>query len=96
VRQWLDTLDVRPLDYVKKRRQGVALGPNEINLALAEARGVEAVLQKAARQARDRAELCGAIMDASVDSARLVDEVRNHPEPTVLMLKVDDEAETDS
>jgi hypothetical protein len=93
VRQWLDTLDVRPLDYVKKRRDGVALGPNEINIALAEARGVEEVLRKAALQARDRAALCEAIVDGTVDSARFVDEVRNYPEPTVLMLKVGDEVD---
>ncbi len=89
VNQWLSTLDLRPLEYVKKRRQGIALGPNEINLALSEARGVQEVLQKASQQARDRAALCEAIVERKLDSARFVDEVRNHPEPTVLMLQVE-------
>ncbi|MBV8758735.1 MAG: hypothetical protein JO257_15720 [Deltaproteobacteria bacterium] len=91
LKQWLGTLDVRPLEYVKKRRQGIALGPHEINLALSEARGLDAVLQKASQQARDRVALCEAIVAKGIDSAHFVDEVRNHPEPTVLMLQVGDE-----
>lgn len=92
VQEWLDTLDVRPLEYVKKRREGVALGPNEISLALSEARGVEEVLRRATLQARDRVALCDAIVERQLDSARFVEEVRDHPEPTVLMLSVGEEA----
>lgn len=88
VQRWLGALDLRPLEYVKTRREGVALGPSEISLALSEVRDVEEVLRRATLQARDRVALCDVIVDRQLDSAKFVEEVRDYPEPAMLMLRV--------
>lgn len=90
LRGWIDALDINPRAYVKAHRGAIPLGSKEISIAVGEATNLEGVFRAAALQARDRAALCEAVIAQKLDSRRVVEEVREHPAPTVLMLKAAD------
>jgi hypothetical protein len=85
-RAWIEQLDVRPRDYIKARRRGAALGTRQIAHELQAVTRLRDALHCAALQSRDRAALCDTIREQRLDSRRIVEEARDHPEPALLFL----------